>query len=66
MKLLIWEFLTWRREKQAMLAKEQEERRKLEGKEQEIQKLFEDVVWFKRLMAHNVRMPLAIICHQPG
>ena len=61
MKLLIWEFLTWRREKQAMLAKEQEERRKLEGKEQEIQKLFEDVVWFKRLMAHNVRMPLAII-----
>ncbi len=41
--------------------KEQEERRKREEKEQEVKKLSEDVVWFKRLMAHNIRMPLAII-----
>lgn len=50
-----------RREKQRLLELEQEERRKLEEKEQEIKKLSEDVVWFKRLMAHNVRMPLAVI-----
>ncbi len=61
MKALIWDFFTWRRERQELLAKEQEEKRKLEGKEQEIRRLSEDVVWFKRLMAHNVRMPLAII-----
>ncbi|MBQ7955232.1 MAG: HAMP domain-containing histidine kinase [Lachnospiraceae bacterium] len=41
--------------------REQEERRKLEEKELEVKKLSEDVVWFKRLMAHNIRMPLAII-----
>ena len=40
---------------------EQEERRKLKEKELEVKKLSEDVVWFKRMMAHNIRMPLAVI-----
>lgn len=48
-------------EKQQILAREQEEHRRLEEKERELKKLSEDVVWFKRLMAHNVRMPLAVI-----
>lgn len=29
--------------------------------EEDVRKLSEDVVWFKRLMAHNIRMPLAVI-----
>lgn len=61
MELRLREIFAWRQEKQSLLAKEQEEHRKLEEKEQEIKKLSEDVVWFKRLMAHNIRMPLAII-----
>jgi signal transduction histidine kinase len=61
MKRRLKEFLFWRKEKQSLLEKEQEEHRKLEEKEQEVKKLSEDVVWFKRLMAHNLRMPLAII-----
>lgn len=48
-------------EKQQLLEREQEERRRLAEKEQELKQLSEDVVWFKRLMAHNVRMPLAVI-----
>lgn len=49
------------KEKQQILERELEERRKLEKKEQEVKQLSEDVRWFKRLMAHNVRMPLAVI-----
>lgn len=51
----------WNREKQTMLEREQEEHRELEQKTQEVEKLTNDVVWFKRLMAHNLRMPFAII-----
>ncbi len=51
----------WNREKQTMLEREQEEHRELEQKRQEVEKLTNDVVWFKRLMAHNLRMPFAII-----
>lgn len=48
-------------EKQQILEREWEEQRKLEEKEAEIKRLSEDVTWFKRLMAHNVRMPLAVM-----
>ena len=41
----------WNREKQTMLEREQEEHRELEQKRQEVEKLTNDVVWFKRLMA---------------
>lgn len=54
-------FFWGRRKKQILLEKEWEEQHKLEEKEQEVKKLSEDVIWFKRLMAHNIRMPLAII-----
>lgn len=48
-------------EKQRLLEKEQEDRRRLDEKSKEVEKLSQDVVWFKRLMAHNLRMPLAVI-----
>lgn len=41
--------------------KKEEEYNIPEEKEPEVKILSEDVVWFKRMMAHNVRMPLAII-----
>lgn len=58
--------LFWGRRERQRLREEQEERereeqRRLEEKNREVQKLSEDVVWFKRLMAHNLRMPLAVI-----
>jgi len=50
-----------REKHQALEEKEREEYRRLEEKEQEVKRLSEDVVWFKRMLAHNIRMPLAII-----
>lgn len=50
-----------KKEKQSLLEKEQEDHRRLEEKNREVEKLSQDVVWFKRLMAHNLRMPLAVI-----
>lgn len=45
--------------------KKESEKKESEKKEEEnqelVKKLSEDVVWFKRMMAHNIRMPLAII-----
>lgn len=61
MKLKHKGFFSRKREKQSLLEREQEERRELEEKRQEVEKLSNDVVWFKRLMAHNLRMPFAII-----
>ena len=40
---------------------EKEKSRELEKSQEEVKRLSEDVVWFKRMMAHNIRMPLAII-----
>lgn len=40
---------------------EKEERLSPEEPAQEENQLSEDVVWYKRMMAHNLRMPLAII-----
>ena len=54
-------FFGKKNEKQQLLESEQEKLRELEKKEREVKQLSEDVVWFKRLMAHNVRMPLAVI-----
>ena len=48
-------------ERQQLLKREMQEHQKLVEKEDELKRLSEDVVWFKRLMAHNVRMPLAVI-----
>ena len=59
--ILPWSNIPWSKEKQSLLEREQEEHRKLEETKQEVEKLSADVVWFKRLMAHNLRMPLAII-----
>lgn len=46
---------------QELEQREEDERRQLAQKQQELKKLSEDVVWFKRMMAHNIRMPMAII-----
>ena len=40
---------------------EKEKYRELKESQEEVKRLSEDVVWFKRMMAHNIRMPLAII-----
>lgn len=55
------QFFEKRREKEKRLELEAEERRMLLEKEREVEKLTSDVAWFKRLMAHNVRMPFAVI-----
>lgn len=51
----------WRRKRRELEEKAKEEQRNVTEKEKELAKLSEDVIWFKRMMAHNVRMPLAII-----
>lgn len=62
MKLRYKGFFEERREQRRQQEeREREEQRRLEEKDREVQKLSEDVVWFKRLMAHNLRMPLAVI-----
>lgn len=62
MKKRIGGFYFQQKEKMLELEKRgEEERRKAEEKEQEVKKLSEDVTQFKRMMAHNVRMPLAVI-----
>lgn len=50
-----------RKKRREVERREQEKNQKLEETRLEVERLSEDVVWFKRMMSHNIRMPFAII-----